>query len=167
MSTNKKKIKVILILLAVFLSITIISNSTAADDNVTVKVPIKVNEFGFSREPLPFNQELYGYIDGTDFLNKNHTYYVTDEQMAGLYYASNKTFEYQDGLTVTYHKEDEDIMYGNIIVDNIYLPDGTPIEPVTGVECEEFLNNSVEIGKDCDLCDKYFGLTTSEFLEAE
>lgn len=156
----------ILLLLLIILSVTMISSCSAADNNTEVKVPVTINEFGFSREPLPFNQDLYGYIDANDSLGQSRTYYVNNEQMAGLYYFSNKTFDYPDGLYLTYHHMDDDLMFGNVIVDHIYLKDGTEIQPVSGPELDEFVNNSVNIGKECEWCDDYFGLTTSELADA-
>lgn len=120
----------------------------------------------FSHEALPFNQELYGYIDANDSLGNTHTYYVTDEQMTGLYIFSNKTFEYPDGLYLSYHREDNDIMFGNFVVDHIYLKDGTEIKSVNGSQRDEFVNDSVNIGKECKWCEEYFGLSTEELVDA-
>ena len=93
-----------LILIVTLLSISMITSCSATEENPIVKVPVTINEFGFCREPLPFNNDLYGYIDATDSLNHTHTYYLNDEQMVGLYLASNKTFEYPDGLYLSFHK---------------------------------------------------------------
>lgn len=162
---NNKLYSGVILFIVILLSITMVS-SCSATDNTSIKVPITVQEFGFSHEPLAFNQDLYGYMDANDSMGHTHTYYVTDEQMAGLYYSSNKTFEYPDGLYVTYHHEDDDIMFGNFIIDHIYLKDGTEIQPVSGLERDEFVNNSVNIGKECQLCSEYFGLSTSELADA-
>ncbi len=163
---NKKFLKGFFLLIILLLSMSMISSCTAGENETIVKVPVKVNEYGFSREPLPFNQELYGYLDANDTLGNMHTYYLTDEQMAGLYYASNKTFDYPEGLILSYHLEEigDSIFYGNYIVDHIYLPDGSEIQPVTGAQRDEFVNNSVNIGKECSFCEEYFGWTTSEMV---
>lgn len=57
-------------------------------------------------------------------------------------------------------------MFGNFVVDHIYLKDGTEIKSVNGSQRDEFVNNSVNIGKEFKWCEEYFGLSTEELVDA-
>lgn len=150
-------------LIMIVLALTIIDENITHNNNTNEKEHITIKEFSFQRDGLPLNETLYGWIDAKDSLGQEHTYYLTKEQMTGIYLASNKTFEFSDGLDVTYHKTED---LGNIIVDHIYLPNGIEIKPIGGKIADMFTNNSVTIGKTSKYCDEYFGLTMEEFLDA-
>lgn len=162
---NKQKNKKILgafcgIVIIIFLLVMLTGNNQV-HENTTTKEHITVKEFDFDRYGLPMDSKLYGWITGTTSDGKEHTYYVTKDQMAGLYYSSGKTFEFNEGLDLTYHRVDNGNS-GNYIVDHIYLPNGTDVKPVGGEDSDVFAANSVQIGKNCKLCSSEFGMISSE-----
>lgn len=161
---NKQKNKKILgafcgIIIILFIIVMIAGGNNNTEN--THPTHITVTELEFDRFGLPLDSKLYGWIDATDDTGTNHTYYVTKDQMAGLYYNSGKTLEFPDGLNITYHKVDNGNT-GTLIVDQIYYPNGTEIKSVGGEDSDVFAANSVQIGKNCKLCSPEFGMTSSE-----
>ena len=128
----------------ILLAISMLTNSTVTE-NDGIEVHITVKDFGFSKEPLPFDENMYGYISGNVTEDHEETYYLNKEQMAGLSYASNETFEYPDGLDIACHYYKDEDGLRHIAVDHIYLPDGTEIEPLSGEECDRFVDRCEDI----------------------
>lgn len=157
---NKKKNKKIiggfcLIVIIIFAFVLLTGNNTTDD-----KEHIIIKELDFDRFGYVFDRTLYGTIDGTTDNGTNHTYYVTKDQMASLYYGNNKSLEYPDGVLLTYHKLDNGA--DTWVVDKLYYPNGTEIPRVSGEESDVFAANSVQIGQNFRVCNSEFGMTTSE-----
>ena len=155
-NTNKKILgaKSLIIIVKFLLVFAFTGNNNNTDDN---KTTIKVAQIDFDRYGLAFDNRLYGWID-TNNDGQNMTYYLTKDQMAGLYY-HDKTFQY-DTLQITYHVVN-DTGKDTYIVDKIYTTDGTEIVPVSGEDSDRFAANSRSLagtGK----CGRDFGKTTSE-----
>ncbi|WP_292475412.1 hypothetical protein [Methanosphaera sp.] len=159
---NKKIIGGCCLLIIIIFAFAMFTGNNTTHENTTEKEPITVKELDFDRYGLAFDTSLYGWIDGTDSNGKGHNFYVTKDQMAGLYYGSGKTFDFPDGLVITYHNVHDGTETGNDVVDHIYWPNGTEISPVGGEDSDVFAANSVSIGKQFKVCAEDFGMTVSE-----
>lgn len=151
MDKKKTIIGIIIGILMIIIALSLFAQPTKSTDtaNITIK------ELDFDRYGLAFDRTLYGWIDTTD----NKTYYVTLNQMASLYYGSNETFEYVDGITIKYHLENNGTNY---VVDKLYYRNGTEIPKVSSEQEDVFGANSPRIGVNNKYCAPDFGLTAEE-----
>lgn len=155
---SRQKNKIILLVFGILIIlILLLALSGGSNDKATNNVTIQIKELDMDRYGLAFDNSLYGWIDTTD----NESYYLTLNQFASLYYGSAETFEYPDGLIVSYHVQDNG-GNGLKVVDKMYYVNGSEIPSVNNENETLFGANSPMIGANNPYCAEDFGLTAEE-----
>ena len=166
---NGGKLTIILILIAFivvgiigFLSYDMLTNmsfSSIPNDAVLVAP----NDFDYKPDAYYFDNSLYGNFVGTNE-NGTSTYFLTQKELLALAYNSNNTFNYSEGIYVTYHKNKG--MYNEInIVDSLYLRNGTEIGLPEDFDVSSFNENSKQIASRSNYCTKTFGYTGDDYYK--
>jgi len=156
--TNKKILGAFCAIVIIIFILVMFTGGNNTHENTTEKMHINIKELDFDRYGYLFDRNLYGTITGIDTNGTNHTYYMTKDQMAGLYYHNND-FQYPE-LLITYHIRNND----TYIIDHIYTTNGEEIKPVTGQESDEFAAHSVQLAKGKQYCNPEFGMTVEETI---
>ena len=118
-------------------------------------VLVSPSEFDYKPDGYFFDNTLCGNFVGTN-QNGTQTYFLTQNQIFALAYNSNNTFDYSEGIYVTYKREDS--LYNGInVVKKMYFADGTEIKIPDGYDGSSFVNQSISIGSNSAYCLNTFG----------
>lgn len=121
------------------------------------------SDFDFKPDGYYFDDSLCGSLVGT---NENGTqlYFLTKEQVFALAYNSNNTFNYSDGIYVTYKTESS--IYNDInVVNNIYLENGKQLSVPENYDSTSFIKNSKNIASKTKFCSKTFGYSGDDYYK--
>ena len=163
---HKKETKInyrnILILCAVLFAIIfmlVFTNSLIQKSNIPEDAEL-IKPVGFNLTPYGYewNNKLYGEAVVTDENDTNSTYYFSLNQMAALASASDNTFNYTNGIYVTYNTS-----RNRKIVTNIYSLNGKEIIKPDDFDEYDFLTNSRFLGRESPYCLEGFGFTAEEY----
>ena len=163
---HKKETKVnyknIIIFCAVLLAIVIMSISTISliqKSHIPEDAEL-IKPVGFNLTPYGYewNNQLYGEAIVTDENGTNSSYYFSLNQMAALASASDNTFNYTDGIYVTYNYSKN-----RKIVSHIYSSDGKEIIKPDNFDEYDFVTNARFLGRESPYCLDGFGFTAEEY----
>ena len=153
---------IIIVGLVAFMSINMfddVSYSALPGDAVLVYP----SDFDFKPDAYYFDSTLYGNFVGTNE-NGTQSYFLTQEQVFILAYNSNNTFNYSNGIYVTYDKEST--VYNDInVVKDIYLEDGTRLSVPDDYDSDTFIKNSKKIASNTKFCTKTFGYSGDDYYK--
>lgn len=167
-SKHKKEKKVnyknILILASIILTLivmVIFGTSLIQKSNIPQDAEL-IKPVGFNLTPYGYewNKDLYGKAIVTDEKGTNSTYYFTLTQMAALASHSDNSFNYSDGIYVTYNTNNSDNVK---IVENIYTTNGIKIIKPKNYDEYEFISNARFSGRESPYCFDGFGFTEEEY----
>ncbi len=147
----------LLILLAVIISTYNLVQKSTMDPDAELVKPV-----GFNLTPYGYkwNKELYGMCIAENENNTNSTYYFTLEQMAALASDSSNTFNYTDGLYLSYNTNNSD---GVKIVQHIYKTNYKEIKKPENFDEYSYVTNARFLGRESPYCFEGFGFTQEEY----
>lgn len=163
---NFKAVGIILIILILlFVGYTSINmlkevSHSSIPSNAVQLIP---SDFDYKTDGYYFDNSLTGNFVGTN-QNGTQTYFLSQDQLIALAVYSNNTFNYSDGIYVTYKQESS--IYNDInVVEAIYLNDGTQLTIPDDYDTSYFISNSKKIGSSSKYCTKSFGYSGEDYYK--
>lgn len=156
---NYKNIIIVCVVLLAIIIMGAFATSLIQKSNIPEDAEL-IKPIGFNLTPYGYewNNKIYGEAIVTDENGTNSTYYFSLNQMAALASASDNTFNYTDGIYVTYN-------YSNNrkIVSHIYSLNSKEIVKPDDFDVYDFLTNARFLGRKSPYCLEGFGFTAEEY----
>jgi hypothetical protein len=162
-SNNKKIISIIGLLLLLVIAGLFVGNAIFNSYVMGDAVLIKPTGFNLTPYGYSWDNEIYGYAIATDENGTQSTYYFTLDQMAALASESSNTYDFSDGIYVSYNNNNSK---NYNLVSNIYKKNGDEIVKPAGFDTYNFVSNARFIGKESDYCMEGFGFTEKEYKDS-
>lgn len=145
---------IVLIVLGLFAG-TLIQTSSIPEDAQLIK-PV-----GFNMTPYGYewNNQLYGEAVTTQN-STNDSYFFTLNQMAALASASDNTFNFTDGIYVSYNINNS---RGVKVVERVYDSKGKEIITPEDFDLYDFVSNARFFGRNSPYCLEGFGFSQEEY----